>query len=84
MQSIIDEKIDRLAQTVENVISVLNPDKVIVYGNMFEVSGIPDRFIGACREYDPELPDGYIIKSSLNDRTDFIGALAIVMDEFFF
>lgn len=84
LQHILNEKIDRLAHTVENVISVLNPDNVIVYGNMFELPGVQERFVAYCKSYDPELPDGYIVKSGLDNRITFIGSLAIVMDEYFF
>ncbi|MDY3887807.1 MAG: ROK family transcriptional regulator, partial [Agathobacter sp.] len=57
VRRIMDEKIDRLARTVENIISVLNPDNIIVYGTVFEVPGIFERFIQCCQAYDPELPE---------------------------
>lgn len=84
LQHILDEKIDRLARTVENVISILNPDNVVVYGNMFALPGILERFVASCKAYDPELTDGYIVKSQLDERITYIGSLAIVMDEYFF
>ncbi len=84
VQRIMEEKIDRLARTVENIISVLNPDNIIVYGNVFEVPGIFERFIQCCKSYDPELPEGYIKLSGLGNRITYIGPLAVAMDEYFF
>lgn len=84
VRRIMDEKIDRLARTVENIISVLNPDNIIVYGTVFEVPGIFERFIQCCQAYDPELPEGYIKLSGLGDRITYIGPLAVAMDEYFF
>ena len=84
VRRIMDEKIDRLARTVENIISVLNPDNIIVYGTVFEVPGIFERFIQCCQAYDPELPEGYIKLSGLGNRITYIGPLAVAMDEYFF
>lgn len=84
VQRIMEEKIDRLARTVENIISVLNPDNIIVYGTVFEVPGIFERFIQCCKSYDPELPEGYIKLSGLGNRITYIGPLAVAMDEYFF
>lgn len=84
VRRIMEEKIDRLARTVENIISVLNPDNIIVYGTVFEVPGIFERFIQCCQAYDPELPEGYIKLSGLGDRITYIGPLAVAMDEYFF
>lgn len=84
VRRIMEEKIDRLARTVENIISVLNPDNIIVYGTVFEVPGIFERFIQCCKSYDPELPEGYIKLSGLGNRITYIGPLAVAMDEYFF
>ena len=84
VRRIMEEKIDRLARTVENIISVLNPDNIIVYGTVFEVPGIFERFIQCCQAYDPELPEGYIKLSGLGNRITYIGPLAVAMDEYFF
>ena len=84
VRRIMEEKIDRLARTVENIISVSNPDNIIVYGTVFEVPGICERFIQCCQVYDPELPEGYIKLSGLGNRITYIGPLAVAMDEYFF
>lgn len=84
IEEIFTEKIDKLALTVENVISILNPDHVVIYGKIFEVDGFADRFIHACKVYEPEMPDGYILKSQLSDKINYIGPLAVVMKRCFF
>ncbi|MCI5614621.1 MAG: ROK family transcriptional regulator [Agathobacter sp.] len=83
VRRIMDEKIDRLARTVENIISVLNPDNIIVYGTVVEVPGIFERFIQCCQAYDPDLPEGYIKLSGLGDRITYRGPLAVAMDDYF-
>ncbi|MDK2809283.1 MAG: transcriptional regulator of [Clostridiales bacterium] len=84
LQMIFDEKMDLLARTVENVINMLNPDHVVVYGKIFEVEGLVDRFIRRCMEYDAEISEDYILHSKLSDKISYIGSLAVVMNEYFF
>lgn len=84
LQEIFDGKIDLLARTVLNVINMLNPDHVVVYGKIFEVEGLVERFIKRCREYDAEVADDYILQSTLSDKISYIGSLAMVMNEYFF
>ena len=52
LQKIIDDIVERLARTVVNTITLLAPDKVIIYGFMFEMDHIQKRFLDFCTYYD--------------------------------
>lgn len=83
LQKIIDDIVERLARTVVNAITMLAPDKVIIYGFMFEMDGIQKRFLDFCSYYDPQYDENYILKSELSDRIGYIGPLAVVVNELF-
>ena len=82
-RSIIDDIVERLARTVVNTITLLAPDKVIIYGFMFEMDHIQKRFLDFCTYYDSLYDGDYILKSGLSDRIGYIGPLAIVVNEMF-
>lgn len=84
VERIFDEKIDKLALTTENVVSILSPDKVIVYGKIFEIEGVLSRFKKSCKQFAPDLEDDYILKADMSDRITYIGPLAVAVAEFFF
>ncbi|MBE7720144.1 ROK family transcriptional regulator [Lacrimispora indolis] len=83
LQKIIDDIVERLARTVVNTITLLAPDKVIIYGFMFEMDNIQKRFLNFCTYYDPLYNGSYILKSELSDRIGYIGPLAIAVNELF-
>lgn len=83
LQKIIDDIVERLARTVVNTITMLAPDKVIIYGFMFEMDNIQKRFLDFCSYYDPQYDGNYILKSELSDRLGYIGPLAVVVNELF-
>ena len=80
VMSILEPEAERFARTVCNVITVLAPDRVILCGRLFESDGLLDRFLAGCRAFDPRYGDGYIARSPLWDRMDYIGPLAMVMN----
>ena len=63
LQKIIDDIVERLARTVVNTITLLAPDKVIIYGFMFEMDHIQKRFLDFCTYYDSLYDGDYILKS---------------------
>lgn len=84
LQKILDDIIDRLARTVVNTITLLAPDQVIVYGFMFEMETVWERFLDFCTYYDSYYNGKYIKKSTLSDRIGYIGPVAVVVNELFF
>lgn len=83
MQRVLDEILEILARTTVNTTTILAPDQVIIYGGMFEIPEIEERFIQFCSHFDPSYRSGYIMKSDLSDRIDYIGPLAVVVNELF-
>ena len=83
MWEIIDSNVETFARAACNVITMLAPDRVIIYGNLFDQPALRDRFLAYCKGVDERYGPGYIIPSDLRDRIDFIGPLAVVVNELF-
>ena len=79
LQNILSEAADMMAGVVTNLQRFLVPEKVIVYGKMFELESIYEKFRASCSDYDAE----DIKCSELADKADYVGALAVVMNEMF-
>lgn len=83
VQKILDEILEIMARTTVNTTTILAPDQVIIYGEMFEIPEIEERFIQFFSHFDPSYRNGYIMKSDLSGRIDYIGPLAVVVNEMF-
>ena len=79
LQNILSEAADMMAGVVTNLQRFLVPEKVIVYGRMFELESIYEKFRASCSDYDAD----NIECSELADKADYVGALAVVMNEMF-
>lgn len=80
---IMDEAIDEIARVSVNTITMLAPDKVIVYGYMFELPHVKERFLEHCAGYDASYNREYILESELAEKISFIGPLAVAVNELF-
>lgn len=80
---IIDNNVEMLARSVCNVITMLSPDQVIIYGKLFEQTALMERFMACCKRIDERYAEDYIIESELRDKIDYIGPLAVVVNELF-
>lgn len=80
---VLDGILLELANTVCSVITMLAPDQVVMYGHVFELPGVRERFQRFCKEYDPRYDETLIFRSQLSDKIDYIGPLAVIMDEYF-
>ena len=83
LRSVLDDIIEQLARVAVNTITLLAPDKVIIYGEMFNHPGVEERFLHFCSHYDASYHGGYIVKSKLSDRIEYIGPLAVTVNELF-
>lgn len=84
MWRVLDGIIAQLARVACSTITMFAPDKVVLYGEMFEQSRLQERFLRACRNYEPAYNENLITMSSLRDKLDFIGPLAIAANDMFF
>ena len=81
MWQAMDEVIESVACTLCHSVTFLAPDAVVVYGDMFQLPHVWERFLQVCRQYDPAYNECYIRKSHLNDSIGHIGPLAVVVNE---
>lgn len=80
---VLDTCIEQLARVTVNTITLLAPDKVIIYGDMFEHPHVVEHFRNFCSHYDASYRKEYILKSKLKDQIGYIGPLAIAVNELF-
>ncbi|MCD8146813.1 MAG: ROK family transcriptional regulator [Clostridiales bacterium] len=83
MWQIVEADVDLLARAVCNIVTFLAPDQTIFYGNMFELPTMRERFLAACQRYSADYREGDFSRSRLSDKLDYIGPLAIVVNELF-
>lgn len=84
VRRIVEGDIGVMAQMVSNVATFWVPDRVITYGDMFDLPHFQQKFIECCGSYDPNYGADYIKPSALNTRLSYIGPLAVVVREQFF
>ena len=82
VMSLMDEKMDRLAQTLRNSVGIIDPDRVVVLGYIFEVPGILDRFKRIYKTYDITSADDFIVSSELSIKSAHIEPLAMLLNNF--
>ncbi len=83
IDGIIDRRINRMARAVTNAATIINPDKVVIFGYMFDEK-TAKRFVECCKDYYDKFDEKYISVSPLQDKSDFIGPLALAAKKLFF
>lgn len=76
--------IERMARVAVNVMTILAPDCAIVFGSMMENSRVYRTFMEYCQRYDENYTDGYIHRSVLSDKINYIGGTALIARTYFF
>lgn len=84
MWRVLDERIEMLADLAGAILTMLAPDRLVVYGNIFGMPQVLQRFRAACRCYDPAYDDKYVAVSEISEKIDYIGPLAMVTNELFY
>ncbi|MCR4999794.1 MAG: ROK family transcriptional regulator [Lachnospiraceae bacterium] len=84
VRGIMDEKLDLLAHHLRNTVSILDPERVVLTGYMFDIPGFLTRFTDAYREYDDSVQDDFFVKAHTTGDSKHIEGLAVVMEELFF
>lgn len=80
---VLDEVFKQFVRIAVNTTTILAPDKVIIYGELFNLPHFQERFLHFCKHFDPSYDESYVLKSKLSDRIEYIGPLAVVMNELF-
>ncbi len=81
---VMDREIGHLASVTEMILTMLAPDRLIVFGQMFGLPHLLDTLIAHCCQYDPAYDETYIKMSELNEKIDYIGSLAVAVSELFY
>ena len=84
IREILASKIDKLAMSMRNYVSLIDPGKVILMGYMFGVDDFYNKFIKAYKEYDDGVSDDLFVKSETSTGKEHIEPLATAMNEWFF
>ncbi len=80
----IMKSISKLALATVNATTILSPEKVVIFGKMFERENIKNEFINQCFNYDNSYNNNYVVESELFLKHSFIGGVAIAINELFF
>ena len=78
-----DEAIDIFGKTILNAITALAPDRIILYGDLFESDTVRRKVIDAVESYDPFFYNPRILHSSLWKKKDYIGPAAAYVQQLF-
>ena len=74
---VFEETISLFARTIVNSMTILAPNRVVLFGSFFRDMIIRDRLIEACERYDSRYNAGRILYSTLADRENIIGPVAV-------
>lgn len=81
---IMDCKINTVALALANTATILNAQKIVLFGSLFYCERIREKLKIQCIRYNPNLKDSMIQQSQLNQKNSYIGAAAICAKKFFF
>lgn len=71
-----EEAIDLFARVIVNSMTILAPNRVILFGSLFRDNDIREKLIAACKKYDARYNEGRILYSALADKENYIGSVA--------
>ena len=81
---ILEQKIDTVALALTNTATILNADKIILFGQMFDNEMIVEKLSVQCGRYNNHFKNNRILKGELNAKSAYIGAAAVCAQNFFF
>ena len=81
---LLDQKIDTVALALTNTATILNAEKIVLFGKMFENKEIVEKLTRQCARYNNNFKFNKIILGELSKKSAYIGAAAVSAQEFFF
>ena len=81
VRSLMDDKMDRLAQTLRNAVSLINPNRVVVLGDIFDIPDMPERFKDIYKLYDDSVDEDFIVKSA-SETKGHVEPISMVLNDF--
>ncbi len=73
----LDDAIDIFARCIVNTGTMIAPNRIILSGSMFSGSAVRSALISACESYDPSYNSNRILYTSLSDKENYIGPVAV-------
>lgn len=81
----VDSIIDMLAISLGNAVTILSPQKVLLFGKAFENDVTYKRFVESYKAiHNESYREAMFTKSSIMQKLNYIGPIAIVADKMFF
>ncbi len=77
-------KIELAAMALMNTATILNTEKIVLFGSVFENEDVSQKFIQECLKINPYLTKKNIRVSNLNEKVAYIGATGICARRLFF
>ena len=71
-----------LAEVTNNAILILAPDKLVLFGDIFEHDSIVSLFTEQLVEINSTLPEQFCVKSTFRKKKKYIGSTAIAVENF--
>lgn len=84
VEHVLDQKIDTVALALTNTATILNAQKIILFGKMFENNLIVEKLERQCAKYNNNFKRNKIVTGDLSAKSAYIGAAAVSAQEFFF
>ena len=84
LQDILDEKVECIIHAAVNIATMLDPNRIVVFGYLFDAPGLYERFMKKYLELDPTRNESFIVKSTLPQKQYHTEALSIVLDRLFY
>ena len=81
---LLDTKIDTVALALTNTATILNAEKIVLFGKMFENREIVEKLARQCARYNNNFKHNKIVLGDLSKKSAYIGAAAVCAQEFFF
>lgn len=82
LQEFTDRCARDLAIGVSNAVQIFSPDRVVLYGTLFETESTYRAFLSYILELNPHLPEGMFQKSRLDAQKECIGPAATAIKTF--
>lgn len=81
VRSLMDDKMDRLAQSLRNAVSLINPNRVVILGDIFDIPNMPKRFKEIYKAYDDSVDEDFIVKSA-SETKGHVEPISMVLNDF--
>lgn len=82
LRNFITECSMALAEVTNNAILILAPDKLVLFGDIFEHDAIVSLFTNQLLAINPTLPNHFCVKSTFREKKKYIGSTAIAVENF--